>query len=148
MADGNTLTKMTPNLDIGAIPQWHIYDVAITAGEALTQETDLETLPVGTVILDYKLQCLVAETSATSTVAHVRLETGPIVLITGSADNAGTVDYEELESAGPNLKCSTWVSGTGLATENILQMQSVCVGTSVVGGTMRLAVLMCRVSRP
>ncbi len=148
MADGSTLTKMTPNLDLGNIPQWHVYDVVIDVGDTLTIETDLETLPVGTFILDYKMQCLVANAGAGTQVCHVRLETGPIVLITGSADNCGTVDYEETEAAGPNLKCSTWVTGTGLATANVLQMQSVSSGVVDPGGTMRVSVLMGRVDRP
>ena len=144
MADGNTLTKMTPEQDIGNVPAWHVFDVAITAGADKTYETDLITLPVGTVVVDLKLHCLVAEVGGTTTTVNVRLETGPIVLLTGTSNNMnaiGVTEVKELELG------STFVLGTGLATENILQSQSVCVDTSTTGGTFRLAVLMFRVNR-
>jgi hypothetical protein len=146
MADGNTLTKMTPALDIGNVPQWHVYDIAITAGIAQTYETDLETLPIGTVIVDLKHQCIVAEVGATSTVGHVRLETGPVVLLTGTADNVGSITSGATEVKELQLP-STFVAGSGLAAANILQYQSVCVGTSTTGGTARVSVLMFRVGR-
>lgn len=147
MADGNTLTKLTPNLDIGSTPAWHVFDVAIDAGADQTLETDLITLPVGTVIIDQKIQCIVAEAGATSTVMHLRLETGPIVLLTGTADNMGSISSGATEVKELELP-STFPTATGLATANVLQAQSVCVGTSTTGGTGRISVLMFRIKRP
>jgi len=136
-----TLVKNQPNLDIGNVPQWHSFDITAGVGAACTEDVPLVALPIGTIVHDLVLTCLVTDTGATHTGANAMLETLGVDLATPDANNmdvAGVTDVKELICLGTTCP---------LTAADELRVLITTDGTSTVGAEMRLSVLLSRIDR-
>ena len=87
---GPIITKLTPELDLGSVPQWHVFDVEGQAwdfSDEPTEEAVLMALPVGAYILDATICCTRAAAATGTDTIDLKESSGDVKIVTGTSDN-------------------------------------------------------------
>lgn len=132
--------------DITTYPQWFVWDAAgvVTEGSGgVDEEGDLITIPIGTVIIDASICCIVAGAGTGDDVLSVEIDDGTTerTVFTGTADNGGAVDV---------IDRSVTVDGSAFPTtaEQTLRVVRTISDDVTTPAEYRVAILMYRDSRP
>jgi len=138
-------TNYTPNQDIGAYPAWHsvMFDVA-TATDA-DEDFDIMTLPIGTIIHDWKLVCTLAQTGATSVTAKLMLPTLAVYPSAVTTDNLGTIGVTNVGEMVVGTSTTSWFPLLAADTWRI-RVNTVDESATVSQG--RMGLLISRPDRP
>ena len=132
--------------DVTREPKWFVFDVTGTIGTTVNEDIALMTVPGSTIVLDWKLKCLTGDTGATSSRWNLQVDNDgtPSVLTAGTADNGGVAGVTDVAELGGTLAMPLADDGSVYT----LETNHVIVGTTTVASAVRVAVLMCRTTRP
>lgn len=139
-----TLIKNQPDMDISNVPQWHSFDVTAGVGGACTEDVPLLALPIGTIIHDFKLSCILSDVGATTTAGTLMLETLAVDLHAETADNMGAIGVTEVEELITGTGTTSWFP---LVAADELRLLISTADTSTTGGQARVSVLVSRINR-
>lgn len=147
MATVNTLTKYQPNMDLGNEPKWHSFLVDwqddLNEADSAAHKIDLIDLPVGSMLLDAKIGCVLQWAGATTGKATLILKTATTVIHAGTADNMKVTGVTDVLEVG---NVNAWPIPT---TADTLQAKLVLTGDGMSTGPKALiSVLLCRTGRP
>ena len=131
---------------ISTYPQWFVWDVAGELLEGTTPDTEeiaLITCPIGTILIDATVCCIVAGAGTGDDVLSLKTDDGSTeaLVFTGTADNGGAVDV---------IDRAVDVAGSDFPTTAVLNIEALrSIDDDVTTpASYRVAMLLCRTIRP